>query len=98
MVDRWTGQGYSISLVCDFVGLAPFTYYAVKARRNQDEPSGKIKANRGGRPRSNCCLTREGKAVPDEQVKEWLGELISGDGFPYGYSSRNTAQEEGKET
>ena len=23
--------------------------------------------------------------VPDEQVKEWLCELISGDGFPYGY-------------
>ena len=91
MVDRWTGQGYNISLVCDFVGLAPSTYYAVKARRNQDEPSGKIKTNRGGRPQSNCCLTREGKVVPDEQVKEWLCELISGDGFPYGYRKLTAA-------
>ncbi|MGB9887966.1 MAG: DDE-type integrase/transposase/recombinase, partial [Moorellales bacterium] len=87
IVDRWTEQGYSVSLVCDFVGLAPSTYYAVQARRNRPDSAGKTKtkANRGGRPQSNCCLTRQGEVVPDEQVKEWLCEIISGDGFPYGY-------------
>jgi len=30
-------------------------------------------------------IQRDGRIVPDEQGKEWLCELISGDGFPYGY-------------
>jgi putative transposase len=29
--------------------------------------------------------------VPDEQVKEWLCALISGDGFPYGYRKLTVA-------
>ncbi|MBC7344685.1 MAG: IS3 family transposase, partial [Clostridia bacterium] len=85
MVERWTEQGYSTSLVCDFVGLAPSTFYAVKARRAKEVSSGQSRARRGGRPVSSSCRTREGKVVPDEEVKEWLYELISGDGFPYGY-------------
>lgn len=42
-------------------------------------------------PVSIFCRTREGKVVPDEQVKEWLCELISGDGFPYGYRKLTAA-------
>lgn len=68
-----------------FVGLAPSTFYAVKARRARGGASGQNRVHRGGRPVSISCRTREGKVVPDEQVKEWLCELISGDGFPYGY-------------
>lgn len=30
-------------------------------------------------------MTRTGEKVSDEQVKEYLSELIAGDGFPYGY-------------
>jgi len=30
-------------------------------------------------------MTRTGKKVSDEQVKEYLSELIAGDGSPYGY-------------
>jgi putative transposase len=25
------------------------------------------------------------KRISDEQIKEWLMELVAGDGFPYGY-------------
>ena len=30
-------------------------------------------------------MTRNGAPVSDEQIKEWLLELVSGDGFVYGY-------------
>ncbi|AEE91093.1 Integrase catalytic region [Tepidanaerobacter acetatoxydans Re1] len=31
-------------------------------------------------------LTKIGKKISDEQIKEWLNELICCDGFPYGYN------------
>jgi len=91
MAERWTEQGYNTNLVLDFVGLAPSTFYAVKTRRAKEVPSGQSRARRGGRPVSSSCRTREGKVVPDEEVKEWLYELISGDGFPYGYRKLTAA-------
>ncbi|MCR4427528.1 MAG: DDE-type integrase/transposase/recombinase [Firmicutes bacterium] len=40
---------------------------------------------RVGRPISAYSLTRDGRKVPDELIKEWICELIAGDGVPYGY-------------
>lgn len=33
--------------------------------------------------------------MPGEQVKEWLCELISGDGFPYGYRKLTVSLRQG---
>lgn len=52
---------------------------------NSSSSGAEDSSRRGGRPVSSCCRTRDGKIVPDEQVKEWLSELVCGDGFPYGY-------------
>lgn len=30
-------------------------------------------------------MDKSGRKVSDEQIKEWLSELVCGDGFPYGY-------------
>lgn len=30
-------------------------------------------------------MTREGRKVSDEEIKEYLTELVCGEGFPYGY-------------
>ena len=30
-------------------------------------------------------MDKGGRKVSDEQIKEWLSELVCGDGFPYGY-------------
>lgn len=38
-----------------------------------------------GRPVSGYSFNRSNQKVSDEQIKEYLCELISGDGFPYGY-------------
>jgi putative transposase len=40
---------------------------------------------RSGRPRSTYSLTPEGRKISDEQIKEYLTELVCGEGFPYGY-------------
>jgi len=38
---------------------------------------------RCGRPTPAYSFTHNGKKVSDEQSKEWLCELVCGDGFPY---------------
>ncbi len=40
---------------------------------------------RVGRPIRGYSLNAKGEKVCDEQIKEYLCELIEGDGFPYGY-------------
>lgn len=39
----------------------------------------------GGRPKPGYSLSIKGRPVSDEQIKEWLLELISGDESSYGY-------------
>jgi putative transposase len=42
--------------------------------------------NRGGRPVPGYSLSMSGEKIPDEQIKEYLCEIVSDDdGFPYGY-------------
>jgi putative transposase len=38
-----------------------------------------------GRPIPGYCFTKQGKKVSDEQIKEWIMETITGDGYSYGY-------------
>lgn len=39
----------------------------------------------GGRPKSRHTLTKNNKIISNEQVKEWLCELIAAEGAAYGY-------------
>jgi putative transposase len=38
-----------------------------------------------GRPAPGYSVLETGTKVPDEQIQEWLMELIAGDGYAYGY-------------
>lgn len=38
-----------------------------------------------GRPAPGYSITKDGKKISDEQIKEWLLEAIAGDGYAYGY-------------
>jgi putative transposase len=38
-----------------------------------------------GRPKPGYCFTQDGKKVSDEQIKDWIMEMIAGDGYSYGY-------------
>lgn len=75
-------------MVLDFVGLAASTFYENISREElPKEKTGKA----AGRPKTQFSSTLDGQRIPDEQIKEWLCELICGDGFPYGYKKLTAA-------
>jgi len=44
-----------------------------------------------GRPRTDFSYSLDGKKISNDQIKEWLCELVCGDGFPYGYKKLTAA-------
>src|SRR5690606_15761965 len=82
-------KGYKVNLVLGFVGLAPSTFYENdnRDRLTKEEKTGKAV----GRPKTRYSYTLDGKKISDEQIKEWLCELVCGDGFPYGYKKLTAA-------
>ncbi|MBE3586370.1 MAG: IS3 family transposase [Thermoanaerobacter sp.] len=68
-----------------------FTIYTFRTRRTQEDSKPQEgdactkELKRSGRPRSTYSLTRGGRKVSDEEIKEYLTELVCGEGFPYGY-------------
>ena len=84
-------KGYSVSQILGFVGLASSTYYefiAREAEHNKGTSEGQPSiagSSHSGRPIPEYTFTRDGRKLPDEQIKEWLCEVACGDGFPYGY-------------
>lgn len=61
------------------VGVSEATYYY--RLKNQ----GKQRVYRGGRPKPGFSLNQDGHPVSDEQIKEWLLELIAGEESSSGY-------------
>lgn len=59
------------------------TYYARIKRMSQ--PREFIQQVRRGRPVPGYSLTESGEKISDEQIKEWLLELVSGEEHVYGY-------------
>ncbi len=54
----------------------------------------KSRKTRAGRPISGYAYTYSGQKIPDEQVKEFIMEEISGDGYPYGYKKLTACLQE----
>lgn len=79
IADKWIKRGYKAALVLRIVGVSEATYYY--RLKNQ----GKERVPRGGRPKPGFSLNRDGLPVSDEQIKEWLLELISGEESSSGY-------------
>jgi len=76
-------------MVLNFVGLSQSTYYG-NINRNKNNGSN----NPLGRPVLGYSYNLEGEKISDEQIKEWLMELIAGDGVPYGYRKLTTCLKE----
>ena len=51
----------------------------------------KLNKASAGRPKTQFSYALDGKKITDEQIKEWLCELVFGDGFPYGYKKLTAA-------
>ncbi|KJD42243.1 integrase [Paenibacillus terrae] len=69
----YISQGHSISLVLRILEVERSTYYAYVNRRNK--PSASIL--KSGRPTPGYSFTQEGKRISDEQIKEWLMEMLA---------------------
>lgn len=65
------------------MGLSQSTYYERK-KREASEISHELSGQKG-RPQPGYSLTNSGKKVSDEQIKEWLLELVGGEEHVYGY-------------
>ncbi|AGB41477.1 transposase [Halobacteroides halobius DSM 5150] len=88
---KWIKKGYKIATVLDFVGLSESTYYYNINHNSEDDNSSN---NPNGRPIPGYSYSYAGEKVSDEQIKEWLLELVAGDGFPYGYKKLTTCLKE----
>lgn len=79
MAREWISQGQKPSLVLRALDINRSTYYYSNQRESESTVSGV-----GRRIPGVSCKT-DGSMVSDEQVKEWICEIIASDGFAYGY-------------
>lgn len=61
------------------IGISRSTYYYNLWRQN------KVKVHAGGRPNSHYTITTDNRIISNEQVKEWICEIIQAEGYAYGY-------------
>ncbi len=68
------------------LGLNKSTYYynVNKDSRLQQTEDEKL-VNKGGRPIPGSSKTADGKIICDEQIKEYICEIIESEGLFYGY-------------
>ena len=74
--------------ILELTGVASSTYYDRKKSEQRTTTKKTITVLRG-RPVTNHSFTRSGEAVSDEQIEEWLMELVSGEEHSYGYLMLN---------
>ena len=62
------------------VGVSQSLYYYHRRDKNKQEND-----NKSGRPIPGYSLTKQNEPISDDQIKEWLLELIAGEEHAYGY-------------
>jgi putative transposase len=76
---EWIQYGYPKQQVLRILGISRSTYYYQERKEDFVKPVSE------GRPAPGFSLTTDEQRISDEQIKEWVSELIAGDGFAYGY-------------
>ncbi len=66
-------------MVLKILGIPRSTYYYQKNYKVEEKQVSE------GRPAPGYSITKDGKKISDEQIKEWLLEEIEGDAYAYGY-------------
>lgn len=83
IADKWISRGYTTILVLKIIGIAESTYYYQKGSLRHPEQV--VEYPNIGRPILGYSLDQSNKRVSDEQIKEWLTELVLGEEGGYGY-------------
>jgi len=89
---RWIEKGYNTTIVLNVIGLASSTYYYHTEKENKGDK--KPPQRRTGRKIPGYSLNKQGQRISDECIKEYLCELVTGDGFPYGYKKLTISLQE----
>ena len=82
IAEHWINQGYKANQVLKIIGISSSTYYAFQKRQNCPQ---KLPRKSSGRPIKVYSMSAVGKKISDEQIKEYLSELIVGEECSYGY-------------
>ncbi|QXJ38646.1 hypothetical protein BV455_01990 [Parageobacillus caldoxylosilyticus] len=72
VAEQWIEKGYPITKVLEILEANRSTYYYHQNGKVEEKAVG------GGRPTPGYSLPTTGEKVPDEQIKEWLSELVMG--------------------
>lgn len=72
-----------MAAILRIVEIQSSTYYAWKKRQESNVPN--ASTGKVGKPRPGYSFTNSEQKVSDEQIKEWLMELVSGEEGIYGY-------------
>jgi hypothetical protein len=83
-ITYWTNHGpgafyFILTTVLIILGIPRSTYYYQKNYKVEEKQVSE------GRPAPGYSITKDGKKISDEQIKEWLLEEIEGDAYAYGY-------------
>ncbi|MFC4779648.1 IS3 family transposase, partial [Paenibacillus sp. GCM10023252] len=73
-----------VAVVLRTLGIAESTYYDRKKRAGNPKAT-EATGSHKGRPVPGYSYTHTGEKVSDEQIKEWLSELLEGEECVYGY-------------
>jgi len=76
---QWIENGCRPGLALRALEINRSTYYYTSRTASDTAEA------RGGRRIPGFSYRNDGTMVSDEQVKEWICEMIAGDGFAYGY-------------
>ena len=82
VAQAWIAQGLKVSVVLRAVGVNRSTYYY---RQSHSVRATEPQSACGGRPAPGYSSKTDGELVSDEQIKEWISNLIEGEGYAYGY-------------
>lgn len=79
MAKEWISQGQRPGVVLRALEINRSTYYYTI------QAGSEVKRASTGRQAPGFGYKTDGSMVSDEQIKEWICEMIAGDGFAYGY-------------
>lgn len=84
VADDWIARGVaSVSFILRVIGINEATYYQRRRRQSAEQYSARKYST--GRPKPGYSTTKSGFKISDEQIKEFLLELVAGEESTYGY-------------
>lgn len=77
---------YLVTKVLKILELNKSTYcYNINKYSNNESLEEQKAVNKGGRPILGSSKTTDGRMICDEQIKEYISEIIESEGLCYGY-------------